>query len=248
MIGTNHRATDPLYGRRSVPYDRLASEYYDSEHLTIRNFEDSTAAFLSTNPFLRDQVRTGLVLDVGCGRGQLDHYFSSATSEHRYEIDESLEMLRLPRSGNVDALIRGDALDLPIRSALADTVTAFLFDPFNLTPFEFEVKRVLRPGGLFFGTIPSSTWAVPLRRRLRLPPNQTVFHLRSGQRVIVPSHTETPDELKARFRAAGFRDIRIAELPPAQGAHPLSRHIESVALDIGVDASKLHIVTTIACR
>ena len=48
-------------------YDEIATEYYDTRHVTSRNFDNTTRVALAENPIA---VPDGLVLEIGSGRGR----------------------------------------------------------------------------------------------------------------------------------------------------------------------------------
>jgi hypothetical protein len=53
-------------------YDILADEYYSPRHITSRNFDVATHAYLRSNPVAIPNY--GLALDLGAGRGRLSEY------------------------------------------------------------------------------------------------------------------------------------------------------------------------------
>lgn len=98
-----------------------------------------------------------IVLDIGCGGGMNINRMAQ-TAKKVYGIDYSIESVNLSKEVNED-LIRegrvevheGDVMDLPFDDDTFDIVTAFetvYFWPDIIKSFG-EVKRVLKPGGMF---------------------------------------------------------------------------------------------------
>ncbi|MEE3325169.1 MAG: class I SAM-dependent methyltransferase [Methanosphaera sp.] len=98
-----------------------------------------------------------IVLDIGCGGGMNINRMAQ-TAKKVYGVDYSIESVNLSKEVNED-LIRegrvevheGDVMDLPFDDDTFDIVTAFetvYFWPDIIKSFG-EVKRVLKPGGMF---------------------------------------------------------------------------------------------------
>lgn len=98
-----------------------------------------------------------IVLDIGCGGGMNINRMAQ-TAKKVYGVDYSIESVNLSKEVN-DDLIRegrvevheGDVMDLPFDDDTFDIVTAFetvYFWPDIIKSFG-EVKRVLKPGGMF---------------------------------------------------------------------------------------------------
>lgn len=98
-----------------------------------------------------------IVLDIGCGGGMNINRMAQ-TAKNVYGVDYSIESVNLSKEVNED-LIRegrvevheGDVMDLPFDDDTFDIVTAFetvYFWPDIIKSFG-EVKRVLKPGGMF---------------------------------------------------------------------------------------------------
>jgi len=229
-------------------YDLLADEYYDTDHLTTRNFDDSTARYLARVRLMTSKYLKGTVVDVGSGRGQLAHYFPGHTSAYRYEVDLSRKMLDLPRQSAIDGRIHASAFEVPLRDSIADLVTAFLFDPFNVAPIEKEMRRITRPDGLFIGTLPSIEWALPVRTAAGLAIDRTQFCLRDGTVVEAPSFVSSHSELRDRFATVGFSDVAVFDIAPSMSGRPLSRHVLHAASVRGVEPDRLGLVTVVLCK
>lgn len=100
-------------------------------------------------------IRPGdITLDICCGTGDMVRALAAHTTPpaHIIGLDFSAEMLRHGRYNGTPApisLVRGDALQLPLRNHSVDVITcAFGIRNFaRLQPGLDEMHRVLRPGG-----------------------------------------------------------------------------------------------------
>jgi SAM-dependent methyltransferase len=108
-----------------------------------------------TGPDARDmvfeavaEVRPGLVLEVGCGEGELAERMTTELSAEVVAVDQSERMVELSRARGVDARI-GDVHDLEFPDASFDVVVAawMLYHASELDRAIGELARVLRPGG-----------------------------------------------------------------------------------------------------
>src|SRR4029453_6683308 len=109
-----------------VPYDALASEYYDTSHKTSRNFDAATQEALRS---LKLTLPDGLILDVGCGRGRCCE-FLHVSPDRIVQLDNSIEMLKVvPREPAMLKVVH-DAEELPFPYGEFATVAAFLCDPY----------------------------------------------------------------------------------------------------------------------
>ncbi len=142
-------------------YDLMASEYYSERHMTSRNFDRATLNFLRGRDF--PFLSSGLVLDLGCGRGSAGRFLNLAPSRIIH-ADRSQEMLLLPH--REPSLLRTvcDAAHLPFADQSFQGVCAFLFDPYCGPELFPAIARVLKPGGAFFGTLPAKTWGDAIRQ------------------------------------------------------------------------------------
>ncbi|WP_407462556.1 class I SAM-dependent methyltransferase [Methanobrevibacter sp.] len=104
-----------------------------------------------------DIAPDNIILDVGCGGG-MNLNRMAQTAKKVYGVDYSIESVKLSREVNEDLIrmgkvevLEGNVLDLPFDDDTFDIVTAFetvYFWPDIVKSFG-EVKRVLKPGGMF---------------------------------------------------------------------------------------------------
>ena len=94
------------------------------------------------------EAAPGLVLEVGCGEGELAQRMTVELDAAVIAIDQSERMAELARARGVDARV-GDVQDLPFADASFDVVVAawMLYHVPDLDRGIGELARVLRPGG-----------------------------------------------------------------------------------------------------
>jgi SAM-dependent methyltransferase len=154
-------------------------------------------------------LRTGRVLDVGCGTGELACRLARVLPRVRViGCDFSAGMLRRAAAkGGAARWVRGDACRLPLRDRSVDVVVST--EAFHWSPDQDralrEFRRVLVPGGR-------------LLLALVTPPLSlvsSVAHL--GSRLVgQPFYWPTRAEIRAQLERAGFRvDVqrRVFRLP-----------------------------------
>jgi SAM-dependent methyltransferase len=134
-----------------------------------------------------DQLK---LLDAGCGTG-------GTTIELRrfgevYGADLAWEALEPARGRGLTHLARSSIEALPFASGSFDVVTSFevvyhLGVANDVCAFQ-EIRRVLKPGGLFVLRVPGHDW---LRGE--------------HDRLVHTRHRYSPDEVRGKLEAAGFR-------------------------------------------
>ena len=90
----------------------------------------------------------GLVLEVGCGRGELAERMSRELEVRVVAVDQSERMVELTAARGVEAIV-GDVQDLPFRDGIFDCAVAawMLYHAPDLDRALRELRRVLRPDG-----------------------------------------------------------------------------------------------------
>src|SRR4051794_33114392 len=139
--------------------------------------------------------RTGLrVLDAGCGTG-------GTTVELRrfgevVGVDLAWEALEPARGRGLSQLARASIERLPFASGTFDAATSFEvvyhLDVGNDTLALSEVRRVLKPGGIFLLRVPAHDW---LRGE--------------HDRLVHTRHRYTRDEVAEKLGSAGFSIERL---------------------------------------
>jgi SAM-dependent methyltransferase len=184
-------------------YDRVAAEY------VIRIYDE-----LQRKPFDREMLGRfaarmkphGLICDLGCGPGHVARYLYDSGARV-CGVDLSPEMLRHARRLNPDIEFnQGDMMALEALDAGWAGVTAFYslihIAPANLPQVLGEIRRVLRPGGVFL-------MAFHLGEEPEL-------HLEEmwGYSVSLDFYFYRSDEMEQNLRSAGFVVEEIIERDP----------------------------------
>jgi demethylmenaquinone methyltransferase/2-methoxy-6-polyprenyl-1,4-benzoquinol methylase len=201
-----HSAVEGMFDRLAPRYDRMNRIIsLGMDKGWRRHTVDALAA-----------VGGGTVLDLACGTGDLCRDLA-ARGYSPIGLDFSAGMLAAATVGA--PLVRGDGAVLPFATARADGVTCgFALRNFvDLNAVFAECARVLRPGGRLAAldaTVPTNpvmragnaVWfrgAVPLLGRLVARDAEAYRYLPKSTAYLPPV-----EELAARLRTAGFRDVR----------------------------------------
>jgi SAM-dependent methyltransferase len=223
----------------TVVYDVLADEYYDAGHITSRNFDTTTTLAAAA---WRDKLPEGLVLEAGAGRGRVGEFLDTP-SERVVQLDSSPNMLALPDREAAVLRVLHDAEELPFPNAEFGCVAAFLCDGFLGLNFLSEAKRVLKTGGVLYGTTPSYEWGSKLRELLDIDIMTTRFVLKSGRQLLAPSFLYREDQLRDMLGRAGFvGDVEVREHSLPTGAAEISADIARPAESLGVEVNDLPIL------
>lgn len=105
----------------------------------------------------------GSILDIGCGRGfLLQKIYKQTPQVALFGIDISQKLCQISKENNPYADIKqGDAEFLPYADDSFDMVfmTEALEHMLDYDKALFEVRRVLKPRGVFIVTVPNRDWA-----------------------------------------------------------------------------------------
>lgn len=105
----------------------------------------------------------GDILDVGCGRGFLLQKVYAITHDAKFHgLDISSKLCKISKENNPYAeIIQGDAEALPYKDNTFDFVfmTETLEHMLDYDKAVSEVRRVLRPKGIFIVSVPNRDWA-----------------------------------------------------------------------------------------
>ncbi|MFY9736092.1 MAG: methyltransferase domain-containing protein [Rhodoplanes sp.] len=165
-------------------------------------------------------------LDIGCGVGVYMERLLAAGFDVT-GIEPSAEMRRLAAEHVPAALVSdGSVLALAAGEASCDFVYAIevfrYLDTADNAAGHREIVRVLKPGGVYFGTYVNK-WALDGFRQFAWM-NATAARLRGvAQRYHV--EFETPASIEAKLRAAGFSQVTVhgAMFAPLRTLHKVSR-------------------------
>jgi SAM-dependent methyltransferase len=155
---------------------------------------------------------TDRVLDAGCGRGFFMKYVTELAPCRYFGVDLDFEHLEIALRQN---RARGASVARSLIEPLPfadDTFDKIIFsEVLEHLPDDWgglnEIKRVLKPGGLLFLTVPNHNypfWWDPINKSL-----ETVFHthIQHGAFAGIWANHERlyyPDEIKALVARAGF--------------------------------------------
>jgi SAM-dependent methyltransferase len=146
----------------------VSAAYYD-RYWTPEGFNPTgSGPFPELERFFLDHARAGDAwLDVGCGDGGTSGTWLRDHGCRYLGVDVSATAVAQARSRGLDARLVDDAAELPFEDGsfsgiLAVEVLEHLFEPARAAA---EFKRVLKPGGLLFVSLPNVAY---WRRRLEL--------------------------------------------------------------------------------
>ncbi len=230
----------PMSDRRSLPPDLYTEEYFLHACEGYAEFSESQGEQLSRRlsvAFAAAAVTPGTkVLDVGCGRGEILRHCARLGAD-AYGIDyapAALDMASRVVAGEQQSpgrtgVAQADAKVLPFPTGYFDRVLTFdvvehLF-PWELAACLAEVKRVLRPGGIFIVHTAPNVWydryAYPLVRAVRrltgegasYPKNPRLLNVAANVDVHVNEQSQW--SLGRTLRRAGFRNVKVwLDSPP----------------------------------
>ena len=230
--------------RKSLPSTLYTEEYFLTACEGFDVFVESEGAHLSRrlhDAFAVARVRPGMrVLDIGCGRGEIVRHCMKLGIE-AYGVDYAevatlmtRDVILAEREINENmtvaaAVCRSDAKQLPFPSCYFDRVLMYdvvehLF-PWELHQAMLEVKRVLKPEGLFIIHTAPNRWydmyAYPWVRRFRQLLGEGDKYPKDP-RAITPVNQDVhvneqdPLSLRRALYEAGFKGHIWLDSPPQQ--------------------------------
>ena len=138
--------------------DRIAYESFAKLEDTHFWFVSRRRIFFDLLDRLLSRRSDRKILEIGCGAGGLMGPMERYGQVHGLDID--FEYLRFCKNRGFNRLICGSGYELPFADASFDLVT--LFDTMEHIPDDVralqEARRVLRPGGLVFVSVPAYQW------------------------------------------------------------------------------------------
>jgi SAM-dependent methyltransferase len=236
-------------------YETIADEY--DERIPGNGVVDEIFTDSETD-FLLGKIRSDDdVLDMGCGTGR----FTIPLAERARSVtglDMSPMMLATARKKLADRgldadLHEGDMADLPFADASFDAVVsmlALMHIPRQDRQQVFrEVARVLRPGGRLLVGVKNSVFERMFRGDrfaavdiTDVESEELIFtNTRSGEDMIAPWHSFSPDELTSLSAVAGLSLVHL------RGNSPISAWLaDAVLADTGVRAAVRRMETVLA--
>lgn len=231
--------------RGATAYDAIAGEYYESTHVTSRNFDAASRKPLEA--IAAALPRTGSIIELGAGRGRAGEYLGVSPGRV-IQCDASEKMLSLTCREECVAKALCDANETPFMPRCFAIAAAFLFDAFNDVGFYREVHRILKPGGVFVGTLPTCEWGWPLRDLINIPRDTTRFFTRDDEVVQAPSLLRPLEEVAGMASSVGLRVAEWEYHTLASETARLSPDIEKSAIASGQSTAELPLVATIVAN
>jgi len=177
--------------------------------------------------YLDQRPRGAPVLDGGCGAGEWTVFFHKLGYDVT-GLDISQELIaRLGRLFPDCSWMRGDLRSTGLPEASVDILFSWgAFEHFEvgLGPCLTEARRLLKPGGLLFFSVPFANGRV---RRIRggsdvsgsAPPGKRFYQWRC-----------TEDDLRADLGAAGFEVLKIVPIHKLDGLRRMLNHDFGISL------------------
>lgn len=223
-----------MTNRPSLPPSLYTEEYFRTACEGYDEFNESQGERLSrrlAHAFAVAEVTPGMaVLDVGCGRGEIIRH-CARLGANAYGIDYAPVAVSMSQQAVADedqapgktGVAQADAKQLPFPSNYFDRVLMFdvvehLF-PWELQAAMLDVRRVLKPGGLFVVHTGPNAWydrfAYPIVRLFRIltgegdnyPANPRALNV--AVNVDVHVNEQSGFSLWRSFRASGFKPKKI---------------------------------------
>jgi len=214
-------------------YDEVSAEFSDAKRITTSNFHSLSVPFFEAE--LADIPEGSSCLEIGPGRGWL----RQAVTWPR--VDYSALDLSSSMSADTTTMA-GSARAIPWSTEHFDFVIASLADPFLYPTALAEINRVLKPGGRFIFSTPSSEWSDGLRSAAN---RQKTSFVVQGNSIQVYSFTFRSDELTLIASVAGFRVVRLDHITGAGLVPPISPAITDAARTKDVSVRDLRILHTV---
>lgn len=226
-----------------IVWDNLGVEYYSEAHKTSRNFDAVINHYLpKTVPELHSDC---LYLDLGGGKGRLQELGLNRNSDVIVG-DFSIPMMRADHDRpRTTSFVQMDAFNLPFKSNTFHGVFSLVGDSYALGRAFEEVSRTLKVGGFFMLTLPTKIWRQNLISTLGIKEDETIFGLRNGMKLKVPSFLYSPGNLKEILLSSGFGKVEVGEWKSFNVIQrsDYSKHIVISARNLGLAPEELPLIT-----
>lgn len=232
--------TTPEQQKKSVSPELYTEEYFRSACEGYDEFNETEGQRLSrrlSEAFALAEVRPGMrVLDVGCGRGEILRHCALLGAD-AFGIDYAPVAVNMSqqvvettgKAPGVAAVALADAKDLPFPDNHFDRV--LMFDvvehlyPWELHQALLEVRRVLKPDGVFIVHTAPNVWydryAYPVVRAFRRMQGATEAHYPADPRAFNVEHNvhvhvneQSGLSMWQTLRKAGFSSKVWLNSPP----------------------------------
>lgn len=210
-------------------YAQISREFVEERRITTRNFHDASRPFWATFflDYFVESSESPTVLELGSGNGWLFNNFEQPRIDV-YGVDIADGM----RASYVKHDFITSARSMPFNAGFFDYVVASLADPFLYPEVIVEVSRLLKKGGRFAFTYPSSYWADSYPGRKSK--DKTVFLSQDHREIEVYSICRKIEDLFEIFLISGLRMEMTTELYLPEG------YEEEIAVAISDSATAVH--------
>lgn len=181
--------------------------------------------------------RKSWVLEVGCGTGDFAERLAALPDLTVTAVDTSERFVELTADRGVDARV-ADIQDLPFHDRTFDAVAAMwmLYHVPDLDRGLAEVRRVLRPGGVFLAMTNGDEHVADLRREAGGEPVVTGFSSENGEASLRRHFGEVrredfrtravfPDHARAVAYLQSSQEDVDWQLPPFEGSKEYAGHV-----------------------
>ena len=189
---------------------RILSDFYSKHHLGGNRINQSISEEKRSQLFKKWAGKNKKVLDMGCRDGILTRHFIEKNEVTGLDIDQ-LALEACKKNLNIETIWADFSLQIPIPTSSFDVVIAG--EVIEHLPYPeitiSEVSRILKPEGLFIGSVPNS---YHLKNRLRVLKGRLIdydqTHLRAYNVMLLRQYLEIEfvvEELtSSRGRSAFF--------------------------------------------
>lgn len=200
----------------------------------VKNYEKGRSGYPSeVFAYLKSlvKVKKPLILDLGCGTGIATRQLTKIGRVIGADPDKiMLGAARKYKSPKVMRYVAAQADKLPFKDGTFDAVTAFsAFHWFDDKNSVAEIRRVLKPGGIFFTANRPGvrSWGQGYRKAISKSINIPVAQFVTGQ--IAAGQPWEPEKI---FKKAGFKNIEFKQWKKSENySFPRAlRYVQSVSI------------------
>ena len=193
---------------------RILSDLYSKHHLSGNRREQSISEEKRSQLFKKWVGKNRKVLDMGCRDGILTRHFIDQNEVTGLDIDK-LALKACKKNLNIETIWADFSLQIPLPTSSFDVVIAG--EVIEHLPYPeitvSEVSRILKPEGLFIGSVPNS---YHLKNRLRVLKGRLIdydqTHLRAYNVMLLRQYLEKEfviEELTSSRGKSAFLSISL---------------------------------------
>ena len=171
---------------------RILAEFYSKHHLGGNRRNQSISEEKRSQLFKKWMGKNKKVLDMGCRDGVLTRHFIEQNEVIGLDIDK-IALDDCKKNLNIETIWTDFSLQIPLPTASFDVVVAG--EVIEHLPYPeiivSEISRILKPDGLFIGSVPNS---YHLKNRLRVLKGRLIdydqTHLRAYNVMLLKQYLE----------------------------------------------------------